>query len=685
MISAARATPVGQRRDGARSRRRGGRQAACNAQLRIGGGIFKLPQKRGGRRKLPEPPPLLWTRSGAVMPTVPPAVPGHELVGELLLLGAQTSIKRPEGSDEARLVFGPELGELRSPFHPVKRIYRTTAVLAGIGDRLIEGVRVLVHGRGELLPLRLLGRSDFEFGLQKCDAAIDQLAGHQFSASRMMSLAGGITRRLPGLRKSGRQPDAYDTRNKRRRHQRPTKTLHVVLIAKGVTSPRLDLRSGCRGRTRESVDCGDLILAPSSRKPSVIRPAPPRGLLASQDFMKTDLNRKTRYLIAARALRAVAQGALIVDFTLYLHALSWSAVGIGSLFAVGMAFSIVLTLIMGPLSDRFGRKRFLLTYEAMQIAAAGLAVTTSAPLWLGLAAVVGTYGRGANGATGPFSPIEQAWLAAGLNSVGIAEAFRRNVMAGFFGMAAGSVAAKLPGEVRVWLPGTLAYRPIFALSGITAAICFALLSRIRDQPAPARLEPQQLEQRHDERRRLAGLAGVNLINGLGISLVGPFIAYWFHLRFGVGPRQIGPVMSAGFVLAGLSALASGRLIRILGLVDAVIVMRLLGLTFLFMLPFSPSFGFAAALHILRSTLNRGTAGARQALTVQLVAPDRRGLAATLGTVSTQIPRALGPLFGGYLFDADLLAVPFVVAGMSQAAYLALYRRLFRRLPFAGPG
>jgi len=65
--------------------------------------------------------------------------------------------------------------------------------------------------------------------------------------------------------------------------------------------------------------------------------------------------------------------------------------------------------------------------------------------------------------------------------------------------------------------------------------------------------------------------------------------------------------------------------------------------------------------------------------------ERRGLAATLGTVSTQIPRALGPGLGGYLFGVDLLAAPFLVAVLCQGAYLVLYRRLFRRLPFAGPG
>ena len=197
--------------------------------------------------------------------------------------------------------------------------------------------------------------------------------------------------------------------------------------------------------------------------------------------MTAPTDRKTNRLIAARAIRSIAQGALVVDFTLYLRALAWPALWIGVLFAVGMALNIVLTLALGPLSDRLGRKRFLLAYEATQMAAAAIALATSGPLWLGLAAVIGSYGRGANGATGPFSPIEQSWLASGLPATGIAHAFRRNVSAGFFGMAAGSVIAIGPGAMRSWLPGALAYRPIFALAGLSAAACFVLLWHVPDR------------------------------------------------------------------------------------------------------------------------------------------------------------------------------------------------------------
>ena len=75
--------------------------------------------------------------------------------------------------------------------------------------------------------------------------------------------------------------------------------------------------------------------------------------------MARGLDQKSRRLIAARGIRGTAQGLLVVDFTLYLRALDWPAASIGALFAAGMAVSIVLTMLLGPLSDRIGRKRFL--------------------------------------------------------------------------------------------------------------------------------------------------------------------------------------------------------------------------------------------------------------------------------------------------------------------------------------
>jgi MFS family permease len=85
--------------------------------------------------------------------------------------------------------------------------------------------------------------------------------------------------------------------------------------------------------------------------------------------------------MATRFVRSIGQGALAVDFALYLRALDGSAVAISVLLSAALMSGVVLTLFAGPLSDRGARKRFLFAYEAAQ-AIAGVAALVSAQPWL---------------------------------------------------------------------------------------------------------------------------------------------------------------------------------------------------------------------------------------------------------------------------------------------------------------
>ena len=87
----------------------------------------------------------------------------------------------------------------------------------------------------------------------------------------------------------------------------------------------------------------------------------------------------------------------------------------------------------------------------------------------------------------------------------------------------------------------------------------------------------------------------------------------------------------------------------------------------FLIGYSLAQALAALCYVLRAACNRGTAGARQAVGVALVGPARRGLAASLNSASMQIPRSLGPIIGGVLLDADLLALPLLLAAILQGS------------------
>lgn len=416
------------------------------------------------------------------------------------------------------------------------------------------------------------------------------------------------------------------------------------------------------------------------------------------------LSPNARRLIGARAARSLGQGALVVDFTLYLHVLDWSGAAIGSLLMASLLLGAALTLAVGPLSDRLGRKAFLIAYEGVQLIAAGLALTSSAVLPLTVAAVLGNFGLGANGSAGPFGPAEQAWLSQSVRRERFGRVYSFNAAVGFLGMATGAVLAALPGLLQPLLPGALAYRPLFGIVMAGSLVTLVLLSGAQDVPR-ARLQPagagrpgpagepgpvagprpepahadadaEPVLSRRQENGLLAQLVGINALNGVGIGLVGPLIAYWFALHFGVGPARIGPVLAVAFALSSVTSLGTGWLSDRLGVVPAVVWTRLVALALLVALPLSPTYAIAAGLFIARTALNRGTAGARQALSLSLVSPQRRGLAASLNTISMQIPRAVGPAVAGVFFDAGMLALPFFLSAVFQGGYLFAYRRAF---------
>ena len=170
-----------------------------------------------------------------------------------------------------------------------------------------------------------------------------------------------------------------------------------------------------------------------------------------------------------------------------------------------------------------------------------------------------------------------------------------------------------------------------------------------------------------------------MLQGAGIGLTGPLIAYWFALRFHAGPGVIGPLMAAGFLLAALASVVNGRLARRWGIVPVVVGMRLTGISLLVALPAMPTLSMAGAVYMSRSVFNRGTNGVRAALSMSLVRPERRGFAAMVSSVSVSVPRALGPIVSGLLFEAHFLALPFLLAAGFQLGYVWLYAPQLRGL------
>ncbi len=400
-------------------------------------------------------------------------------------------------------------------------------------------------------------------------------------------------------------------------------------------------------------------------------------------MFSASVTRTARRLLTARFWRSIAQGTLVVDLALYLNALHWSGTAIGAVFGVGGIAGASFGILIGLVSDRFGRKPFLLGYEGVCCACGLVAFLTSHAALLATAIVLGGFGRGANGAAGPVSPAEDAWLAETLDPLARGFVFSVKSALGFSGMALGALAAMLPALWAARLGPVESYRPIFLVVILGNAANIYILARTPErrqaQPRPSKPGPTQSGQttRSHENQFLARLVALNAFNGLAVGLTTPLISYWFAQRFHIGPVLIAPVMAGSYLGVAAAALFSGGLTRRAGLVKVVLWGRSCGLALLLLFPLMPAYALAALVYGLRSALNLGTIGARQALVVSAVHDKRRGLASSLNTFSGRIPQSLGSALAGGLIGAGYFASPFYLAAIFQGAYLCLFGWLFR--------
>jgi len=175
-------------------------------------------------------------------------------------------------------------------------------------------------------------------------------------------------------------------------------------------------------------------------------------------------------------------------------------------------------------------------------------------------------------------------------------------------------------------------------------------------------------------RPLAGLAALFALDSLGGGFVAnAVIAYWLHVRFGVGVQTLGPLFAAIALLQAISYEAAGRLGDRIGLINTMVFTHLPSNVLLLLVPFSPNVGWAFGLLMARFALSQMDVPARQAYVVSIVpAAERAGAVAMTGAVRG-VAQSFGPVLSGIAIGAASFGLPFFAGGGLKIVYdIALY-------------
>jgi MFS family permease len=387
-------------------------------------------------------------------------------------------------------------------------------------------------------------------------------------------------------------------------------------------------------------------------------------------------------LFATRIIRMFFYGSLAVILVLYLTEAGLTATQVGVLFTLTLAGDAGVSLWLTTHADRFGRKRTLLIGALLMLGAGIVFILTSNLLILTIAAIIGVISPN-DKEIGPFLAVEQAGLTQLISDKSRTKLFAWYNLGGSFSSAFGALGSG-------WLAQFLqangwsafeSYRFIlvgYALGGLILAIMFLGVSPAIEA-AKVQTETKKVLGLHRSRAVVFKLSALFSLDAFaGGLIVQSFMAYWFHVKFGVDTGILGSIFFGANILAGVSALLAVKLAEKIGLVNTMVFTHIPSNILLILVPLMPTLPLAIGVLLLRFSISQMDVPTRQSYTVAVVDPDERSAAAGVTAIARSVGASLSPALTGLFFSIPFLfSAPFFFSGGLKIVYDLLLFREFR--------
>ncbi len=388
------------------------------------------------------------------------------------------------------------------------------------------------------------------------------------------------------------------------------------------------------------------------------------------------MNADIRRIYLAQALRALAYGFGAVLLGVTLDERGWSGVEVGVLLTSIVAGAALMSIVVGTLGDRIGRRR-LYMWLFIALTATGIGFALSDQLWLLCAVSLAGAMSTDVVESGPFTSLEQAMLPTGLSAPQRISVFSTyNAIASLVG-SLGALAAGGPALLRdVWPSIPADERFFFAFVPVSlagAAVAGTLSPRVEPtQPLPSGRVPLRRS-----RRTVFGLAGLFAVDAFaGGFIVQSFIAYWFSKEYDISKEALGVVFFFMGLLQAGSFMAAGRIAERIGLLNTMVFTHLPSNVLLMFIPLAPNLPVAIALLLGRFAISQMDVPTRQAYVMALVDPEERTAGAAFTNTARYVVRPVGPLLAG-ASQGIAAGLPFFLGGGIKVVYDLVLWRWFR--------
>jgi len=384
-------------------------------------------------------------------------------------------------------------------------------------------------------------------------------------------------------------------------------------------------------------------------------------------------DRDMRLLTLSMSSRRISMGFLQVVRAIYFALLGFTPVEIGLLLSLATFVSALHHITFGWLSDRFGRKVFLVLggiFATMRMVIFAL----SHDFWmLALGQGIGAMGEGA----GAGQPVVSGYIADKVDVRSRASVFSTLAVTSALAATVGSLLAGLPTyfQVVLGLDMIAAHSLLFwigAAGGFTSLLFIMPLKDVK----PERYAEKAVSDVATRRRSWDMIAKFSLIrstSGLGWGLIESLLPLYFFIRFDVGGEFLGPIYALARFISMFSYMLIPWFVHRYGDVPTIVASRLTSAFLAVALSLASSLPMAVVVLVVFRVNMAFTMPIRQTIATGIVSPEEIATAIGVSNFARMSLRTIAPIAAGYMFEAMSLSMPFLTGAVLLIANGLLYK------------
>ena len=372
-------------------------------------------------------------------------------------------------------------------------------------------------------------------------------------------------------------------------------------------------------------------------------------------------------------------GFLQVVRVIYFALLGFSPVEIGVLLSIATFVSAIHHITFGMLSDRYGRKVFLILggiFATMRMVIFAL----SSDFWmLALGQGVGAMGEGA----GAGQPVVSGYISDKTDMKNRSSIFSTLAVTNALAATVGSLLAGLPTWFQRSIGADLvtSHALLFWIGAAGSLGSLLFLIPMRD------VKPAALEDAVDEDVKItprksswgviAKFSLVRSTSGLGWGFIDSLMPLYFFMRFGLGGEFLGPIYAAARLLSVFSYMLIPRFVDRFGEIPTIILSRFFTALLTFAFSITPWMPLAVVIMISLRIAIMFTMPIRQSFATGLVNPEETATAIGVSNFARMSLRTVAPTVAGYMFETVSYSMPFVTGATLLIANGLLFRAFFQ--------